>query len=400
MGLARGRGTGHPQGRRLRERRRAVLAAQHQAEGGPRPRRRAAMHPRRRLAGAGQGLRAGHHRRLYRRRPGSGYVESKTQLLRHLDDRNAIPSSTRWSRRSSRGQPARHRPDGVRRQDHRARREDRRPRPAAGQLLRQHRLHVLGQPARRRPDRPEGNGLVAGVEKGTGGARPRPRSVRMRSRFLRGRPRGGAPTWPAWAPDREVNDGETATACGREDHSRVEGRRLRRAVGAHDHRSRRGAPLAAARVPHRGRAVHEGLGDLPRRAGGEEARGRALHLCRRRADHERARGAVPGRRDRQVRPARRDRQGRDGSETLAGLKEHGAVYFHAVGGTAQVLAEAVVEVEQVFQLAEFGVPEALWVIRVKDFPVVVTMDSHGGSLHAEVEKASKAKLDQLLGLSA
>jgi fumarate hydratase subunit beta len=89
-----------------------------------------------------------------------------------------------------------------------------------------------------------------------------------------------------------------------------------------------------------------------------------------------------------------------GPKTLAGLKEHGAVYFHAVGGTAQVLAQAVVKVEQVFQLAEFGVPEALWVIEVKDFPVVVTMDSHGGSLHAEVEKASKAKLDQLLGLSA
>ena len=89
-----------------------------------------------------------------------------------------------------------------------------------------------------------------------------------------------------------------------------------------------------------------------------------------------------------------------GPKTLKGLQEHGAVYLHAVGGTAQVLAQAVVEVEQVFQLKEFGVPEALWVIRVEDFPVVVTMDSHGGSLHAEVEKASKARLDQLLGLSA
>jgi fumarate hydratase subunit beta len=89
-----------------------------------------------------------------------------------------------------------------------------------------------------------------------------------------------------------------------------------------------------------------------------------------------------------------------GPKTLKGLQEHGAVYLHAVGGTAQVLAEAVKEVEQVFQLKEFGVPEALWVIRVEDFPVVVTMDSHGNSLHAEVEKASKAKLEQLLGLSA
>ena len=89
-----------------------------------------------------------------------------------------------------------------------------------------------------------------------------------------------------------------------------------------------------------------------------------------------------------------------GPKTLEGLKKYGAVYLHAVGGTAQVLAEAVKEVEQVFQLAEFGVPEALWVIRVENFPVVVTMDSHGNSLHAEVEKASKAKLEQLLGLSA
>ncbi len=89
-----------------------------------------------------------------------------------------------------------------------------------------------------------------------------------------------------------------------------------------------------------------------------------------------------------------------GPKTLAGLGQHGAVYFHAVGGTAQVLAACIKKVETVFQLKEFGVPEALWVIQVKDFPVVVTMDSHGGSLHAEVEKASRARLDTLLGLSA
>jgi len=88
-----------------------------------------------------------------------------------------------------------------------------------------------------------------------------------------------------------------------------------------------------------------------------------------------------------------------GAKTLAGLQQHGAVYLHAVGGTAQVLAEAVVEVEQVFMLQEFGVPEALWVIRVEDFPVVVTMDSHGKSLHAEVEKTSRARLERLLGLA-
>ncbi len=89
-----------------------------------------------------------------------------------------------------------------------------------------------------------------------------------------------------------------------------------------------------------------------------------------------------------------------GPKTLKGLHEHGAVYFHAIGGAAQVLARAVKKVETVFQLKEFGVPEALWVIQVEDFPVVVTMDSHGNSLHAEVEKTARARLDALLGLTA
>jgi fumarate hydratase class I len=88
-----------------------------------------------------------------------------------------------------------------------------------------------------------------------------------------------------------------------------------------------------------------------------------------------------------------------GPKTLAGLAEHGAVYLHAVGGAAQVLARAIPRVEKVFMLSEFGVPEALWVIEVKRFPVMVTMDSHGGSLHAEVEERSQAKLRELLGFA-
>jgi fumarate hydratase class I len=43
-------------------------------------------------------------------------------------------------------------------------------------------------------------------------------------------------------------------------------------------------------------------------------------------------------------------------------------------------------------MLEFGIPEAMWHIRVKQFPAIVTMDSHGNSLHAEVEKASAAEL--------
>lgn len=85
-----------------------------------------------------------------------------------------------------------------------------------------------------------------------------------------------------------------------------------------------------------------------------------------------------------------------GAKTLAGLGEHGAVYLHAIGGAAQVLARAIPKVERVFMLDEFGVPEALWVIHVERFPVVVSMDSHGTSLHDAVEASSKARLDELL----
>jgi len=85
-----------------------------------------------------------------------------------------------------------------------------------------------------------------------------------------------------------------------------------------------------------------------------------------------------------------------GKKTLDGLARGGAVYLHAIGGAAQVLAAAVTRVERVFMLEEFGVPEALWVIQVERFPVVVSMDSHGGSLHDEVEAASKGRLEALL----
>ena len=86
-----------------------------------------------------------------------------------------------------------------------------------------------------------------------------------------------------------------------------------------------------------------------------------------------------------------------GAKTLDGLRRSGAVYLHAIGGAAQVLASAIPRVERVFMLDEFGVPEALWVIHVEKFPVVVSMDSHGGSLHDRVESESRRILDKLIG---
>lgn len=84
-----------------------------------------------------------------------------------------------------------------------------------------------------------------------------------------------------------------------------------------------------------------------------------------------------------------------GPKTLQGCQDTPAVYFHAIGGAASFIAKSVVKVLGVYKM-DFGVPEAFWVIEVKDFPVVVTMDSHGDSQHAVVESSSEETLKQLL----
>ena len=85
-------------------------------------------------------------------------------------------------------------------------------------------------------------------------------------------------------------------------------------------------------------------------------------------------------------------------KTLEGLKKCGAVYFHAVGGAGALIANTVKRVVTVFKLEEFGSPEAFWVIEVEDLPLIVTMDSHGNSLHEKILKESEAKLKELLNL--
>ena len=80
-----------------------------------------------------------------------------------------------------------------------------------------------------------------------------------------------------------------------------------------------------------------------------------------------------------------------GPKTLAALKEAGAVYLNAIGGAAQFYARTIQAVEGVSWM-EFGTPEAMWHLRIEGFPAIVTMDSHGNSLHKDVEQASAAEL--------
>jgi len=83
-----------------------------------------------------------------------------------------------------------------------------------------------------------------------------------------------------------------------------------------------------------------------------------------------------------------------GKKTLAALQDYGAVYLNAIGGAAQYYARTVQDVPAVY-LLEFGIPEAMWRLKVNGFAAIVTMDAHGNSLHAEVEKATAQELAAL-----
>jgi fumarate hydratase class I len=86
-----------------------------------------------------------------------------------------------------------------------------------------------------------------------------------------------------------------------------------------------------------------------------------------------------------------------GRKTSDGLRKVGACYFHTTGGAGALLAVRVKRVVDVKMLEEFGSPEAFWIIDVEDFPLVVTMDSHGGSLHEEVLQTSQERAKALMG---
>jgi fumarate hydratase class I len=73
-----------------------------------------------------------------------------------------------------------------------------------------------------------------------------------------------------------------------------------------------------------------------------------------------------------------------GAKTSAALQKYGAVYLNAIGGAAQFYARTVEKVLDV-HLLEFGIPEAMWHLKVNGFAAIVTMDAHGNSLHRDVE---------------
>jgi len=84
-----------------------------------------------------------------------------------------------------------------------------------------------------------------------------------------------------------------------------------------------------------------------------------------------------------------------GEKTHKSMIEYGCVYLNTIGGAATYLAERVDKVLDVWMLEEFGMVEAMWILKVKDFPSIVTMDTYGNNLHKKIKNTSSKTLKRL-----
>ena len=72
-------------------------------------------------------------------------------------------------------------------------------------------------------------------------------------------------------------------------------------------------------------------------------------------------------------------KGKRGEEVIAAMKEHGAVYFGAIGGCGALLSKCIKKAE-IVAYEDLGA-EAIRRLEVEDFPVVVIIDSEGNNLY-------------------
>ena len=72
-------------------------------------------------------------------------------------------------------------------------------------------------------------------------------------------------------------------------------------------------------------------------------------------------------------------KGKRGPDVIAAMKEHGAVYFGAIGGCGALLSKCIKSAE-VIAYEDLGA-EAIRRLEVEDFPVVVIIDSEGNNLY-------------------
>ena len=72
-------------------------------------------------------------------------------------------------------------------------------------------------------------------------------------------------------------------------------------------------------------------------------------------------------------------KGKRSDEVVAAMKEHGAVYFGAIGGCGALLSQCIKKSE-VIAYEDLGA-EAIRRLEVEDFPVVVIIDAEGNNLY-------------------
>lgn len=81
-------------------------------------------------------------------------------------------------------------------------------------------------------------------------------------------------------------------------------------------------------------------------------------------------------------------------KTRDALMENSGIYLLAISA-AVFIADRVKKVVDGWKAEEFGIPDAMWLLEVEDFPAIVTMDAHGNSLHDEIEKISLENFKRL-----
>jgi L(+)-tartrate dehydratase beta subunit len=84
-----------------------------------------------------------------------------------------------------------------------------------------------------------------------------------------------------------------------------------------------------------------------------------------------------------------------GASSLAAFRDLGGAYLAIIGGTAALETTWIEAIEDV-DLDDLN-PESLWQFRIRDFgPLLVAMDSHGGSLYDAVDHAARNRRDAAL----
>lgn len=85
-------------------------------------------------------------------------------------------------------------------------------------------------------------------------------------------------------------------------------------------------------------------------------------------------------------------KGKRGPEVIAAMKEHGAVYFGAIGGCGALLSKCIKKAE-IVAYEDLGA-EAIRRLEVEDFPVIVIIDSEGNNLYESGRAAYLAQAEE------